>query len=256
MSITTRLATSLILLAASANCQAISVVGDIYGVITDPLKLGSAGDSATAATNRAIEAILTLQKNNDANVMKYIAELRGLIDKINDAVTKQRQDLLTESILAVEKMADRLDTSIKLFFATAECSAKVIVADALKTAFGNNFRFISKDNVEVTLPFEKTTTRFFGLFTKTERETVEIDLSKIESPSEIYEVIRNRYISNLTNIKEDSKANTLVSAYADMGRFAKQAYCFYRDDGYGKHLIQEYSRHEYMVHMWSAVDYR
>lgn len=232
-----------------------NVVEDAWGIVTDPLKIGSAGDSAVKAVNRATEALVTLQRETDSDIRDYLKELSGLILQLEGAIDRQSSAVITRIVKEINQFSDRLDRSINSAIVQLECAAEVTLNDTLKRSMGGNVKFITRDKLEIVLPFQKPSSGFWSsLFDSEEDDIIEIDLSRVSSPFRVYEDIRDRHLENLKYIKPDSRTKDLVLIYADIARFARFAHCHYRNDAYGLLLSREYTHFDSLVRPWvSAV---
>jgi len=214
---------ALVLTIFFASSTSANVLKDAWGVITDPLKLASAGNSAVEAVNRAEDALLALkalQRDTDADIRFYLDRLSGLIAELESAIDRRSTAIISRIVDEINAFADRIDRSINSAIVQLECAAEVTLNDTLKRAFGGNIMLITRDKLEIVLPFKK---QIGGIFPMTTDDIVEIDLTHVTSPFHIYEIIRDRHLQNIKYANPDSRAKDLVLAYADIARFARFA---------------------------------
>ena len=229
-----------------------SIFADIWGVATDPLKIGKAGNSAVEAANRVSSTLLSLQQDTDKDIRYYLNRFQGIIRQIEQAVSTERQATIESLIVELHTLADRMDITIRKIFVEAECAVEVTLNDTLRRAFGGNIRFLSDDKLELVLPIKvrRDSSISRKLFGEYQDDVIEIDLAKSYSPSKIYEIIRDRHLASLSRITPNTRARDVVLLYADIARFARQARCHYRTDSYGLLLTREYITFDELANAW------
>ena len=243
--------TFLILLSSAANT---SVISDLWGVVVDPLKLESAGNSANTAVDKATQSLTLLQNELDQDIRDYLAEFSLLIDKLDDAVARQRQDLIDQVVTEINKFTIKVDNLITKAIVEAECAVEVTLTDTIRRALGGNVRFLTRNTLKIELPFTKPGNWWQALLgRKQTADLIEIDLSRSQSPYAIYEQIRDEHLANLNYANSESDAIKLVNTYAEIARFARLAHCHYRNDAYGSRLTREYKHFNLMVVPWTNV---
>jgi hypothetical protein len=231
-----------------------NVVEDYWGIVTDPLKIGAAGESAVEAVNRANKSLLALQSETDADIRHYLDSLSELLEELEEAIDRQSSVFISRVVDEINTFADRIDRSVNATIVQLECAAEVTLNDTLRRSLGGNIKYISRDKLEIVLPFKKPNTSFFSsLFSDEVDDIVEIDLSKSHNPFHVYEEIRDRHLQNIKYAKPDSRAKDLVLAYAEIARFARFSHCHYRNDSYGLLLSREYTHYDALVRPWVST---
>ena len=230
------------------------VVGDAWGFVTDPLGIARAGQSVEKAVNRASNTLVTLQEATDEDIREYLNSFSSLIIQLEDAVHRQRDDLVREVTREINKFADKIDKSVNRAMIEIECVIVVSMDKALRETFGGNLRFISRDTLEIVLPFKKPNNGILSFFKgKVEDDIISIDLTTLQSYAKTYELIRDRHLDNLKYATPDSPANDLIIVYADIARFGRNTLCHYRNDIYGLELSREIDYFNALVRPWTKA---
>lgn len=210
---------SMMLLPAGAHA---GLVEDAWGVATDPLKLGKAGDSAVqvaASIERTVRELQDLEGKTNLDVRDRMDQMRQIVEGLQTAVSQNVENLgaiadasLTR-VSAIEAQTN-LD-AINLIY-RAQCLAQGVVDQQIPKAIQEALDRLNQSEPGIS---------FLGIkILKFKAKSVPLD-----DPDIAYRTLRAGYFERLDALKPDADPYWIVSAYGNLERLARLARCNYID---------------------------
>lgn len=218
-------------------------VDDVWGVVTDPLKLGKASSELSDTVDRTLSGLRELETKTNKDVTDRIEKLRAIVTDVLDAVDKrsaelqQTVDRALRSAKEIEQQTYR--DAIDLIY-RAQCTVEVFTSDQLQRAISQSIESIRQSNPGITFLGIK----FAGIGVKS---------ITITDPDQAYISTKKYYLSKLKVLKDDDPAIGILSVYSNIARFARFTRCHYLDLGMGLLFIQEQKDFEMKASPWLKV---
>lgn len=243
-----------LLLAIAPAPLAADIVKDAWGILTDPLKLGSGSSNLLASVREARDAISALddlQAQTDENVRHYLADIDEKIADI-DGRTEARIAQVADEILEIEEVIVR---DIKTVIRDVECAAIRTLEDALEQTFRDILPApLEGSSRYVQMPFGTQRGSILGFIPWGEQPRVlEIDLSTSPPPDKIFRDIESAYLQSLSEATDDDRAIVLIATYANLARLAKKTSCFYQGGHFEDVLTRKYIFYNARIYPWTET---
>lgn len=186
-------------------------IGDIWGVVTDPLKLRQSSQNVSNSIERSLQELSRLQKTTDYDVQQRLEQIQQIaestISGISGAIDKAERD-----IAQLEKQINR--DAIDLIYRAQCLSANV--NDQLQNAMSRAIQQIEKSNPNVSL---------IGI--PIVRFNVESD--GLPSPDKVYTETKRAMIAELDTLNDKSPADKIYWTYQNLENLARWTRCRYLD---------------------------
>ena len=192
------------------------VFEDVWGVVTDPLKLGQSSAQLAASVERVMLQLQALQAKADYDVKQRLEQVRSIL--------KETIAEASERMLAVEKEINA--DAVRLIY-RAQCATDVVLLDRLQRSFAQLISNLNKANPGI---------RILGV-------TI-IDVSanevKIDNPDQAYASTKAAVMSRLEQtMSDESNAYDILSAYQNLAMAASFTRCHYIDLALAVRLTEE-----------------
>ncbi|VWC91818.1 hypothetical protein BLA39750_01945 [Burkholderia lata] len=208
-------------------CQA-TLLGDVWGITTDPLKLGRGSENILDSVIRiqqVIQDLDSLEIRTNSDIAKRIQDLKLIIDEViasvNNGLAVEQQ--LVQEVAAIE--ADIFQKA-EILIEDAQC-AVAVAANEVDTEL---------KQAAFTIHQVNPTIRIFGIpVVKMTTDNV-----KVQDPWQTYQSIAAYHISEVEQLAPDSPANEFVHHYAEIVRLGRRTQCLYRGQPTALWLEQVY----------------
>ncbi|MBS7534822.1 hypothetical protein KHC28_14255 [Ancylobacter sonchi] len=183
--------------------------GDVWGVVTDPFKIGRASENIVHAVERAAIHISRIQKDIDSSAEARINQIQGVLrdTKLN------LDDSIDKALTRISSISDKLflDTSNLVRCSTEEAARSI--QDHLSQSLNDLGR--RKPRIAV-----------FGWTIL----TAEIDSQDITSPIASFREVKAIYDQKISAISPSDHPSKLTDYYAEIARLARLTACHYHND--------------------------
>lgn len=192
------------------------IANDVWGIVTDPLKIGKGTENLIHAVERAgINAERLEGKTNE--------DFKARIDQINYIIKETRKDF-REGIDKIEEIANTSFNQIteletKIFSDAAElvkCSV-VTTKHEMQTAIADSLNKIGKRKPRFVI---------FGW----EVGSVKFEPEDIETPMESFRTIKKEYQGRWSRLKLSDHPQMLTDGYSELQRIADLTRCHFKHD--------------------------
>jgi hypothetical protein len=210
---------------------------DVWGVVTDPLKLDKASSELSSSVDRSLIQLSALEGSANAHVEQRLDQIRSIL---NEAIDRENISIAS-AISQMETLEDSInDDAISLVY-RGQCVAEVAMLDQAQRGFA-----AAIDNLIKTDPG----IRILGITIITfHAKHVQID-----DPDKAYISARDNVMSKLRETTNDSTdAYEILSAYQNLERAARFARCHYIDQDIGKKYTKEINELERLSDPWVSV---
>lgn len=207
--------------------------GDVWGVVTDPFKLGQASSEASASVDRIIVALELLQTNFGSDVRDYLV----LIDEMIGSVDQAAEDRISQ----IEQIVFQLEAEIfndahKLLVET-ECSVERLLGRTLPETVYAMLVQLEEADISVNLPFGADA-------------ELTVEAVRPLSPDITYIRIRNAYLGYISDLNEGDSAYQIIIGYQNISELAFRTYCHFARSGGGQNFLEEHAQYASLLRPW------
>lgn len=237
---------STLLLISTSTAHA-NVLDDVWGIVVDPLKIGSGAEDVLSSVREA-QILLTglhdLQEETDQDIRFYLQD----IDKKINRVEEVGQALINQTLAGLTELETKITKDLHDVIKAAKCEA----IDAADDVFNKALRDVLPSWLEgnyryVQLPFGTESSWIFW----TKPKTVKIDMSLGPSAQVQFETIETAVLENLAQYADaNSSTARLVGAYADLARLARRFQCLHTGDHFNDYFVRKYAKYNAEVYPW------
>lgn len=206
---------------------------DVWGVITDPFKLGQASSEASDAVDRIIVALELLQTNFDSDVRDYLVQINEMIGAVDQAA-EDRVSQIEQIVLQLE--AEIFKDAHKLLVET-ECSVECLLGRTLPETVYAMLLQLEEADISVKLPFVKDA-------------ELTVEAVRPLSPDITYIRIRNAYLGYIKGLNESDSAYQIIIGYQNISELAFRTYCHFARSGGGQNFLEEHAKYASLLRPW------
>lgn len=215
-------------------------LGDVWGVVTDPLKLKRSSDTLADSVDRSLIQLQQLEGVVNYDTKERLEQIRSILKDAmqgGDAIIKRA----TSSALEIEGKIN--DDAVRLIY-NAKCAVDVTLKNTAQEAMAGLLNQVSKARPAV---------KFLGV-TIVNYSSKEV---KIDNPNDAYASAKSNIISVLNeNLESHSPASRIFFAYQNLQAAAKYALCYYivNNGPAGQKIwVQEINELERLMVPWTVV---
>lgn len=227
------------------------IVGDAWGILIDPFKLGAGSENlveAVKGARDAISALDALQDDTDADVRFYLTDIDRKLSRI-ESDTNELVDHVADEILNIEKTVVR---DVRLAIREFECAFIRVLDDALNQSLRDVLPSIAEGQTRyVRMPYGTQRGYKLGFIPwGNEPKVLEIDLSSGPSPFQVFQEIEMGYLESLEEADDQDSVILLLATYGNLAALAKKTACFYEGAHFEELLVQKYIYYNARVYPW------
>ena len=223
-----------------------SAIGDVWGIATDPLKLGKASEKILEAIDRVgplIQQVNQLEGTTNQDLRDRLDQLQAIVDEVTSAVDRNvanvmqivAQAEMSVAIIEQQVYADAVD-----ILSRTQCLVENVATDEIQRAISAAVGDLRKADPSITfLGF-----RIINLATN--------DVQVLD-PDQAYVSIRDNYLLSLAKLKATDPAYKIVSIYANISRIAALTRCHYQDKPLAVILLQQEREYDRLAWYWTQV---
>jgi hypothetical protein len=198
------------------------VIGDLSGIVSDPLKLGNASSDILESVKRIqlmLNQVGSIEATTNVDLANSIAQVKDVVNEVVTAVDQNVANLSQVISQAETKMA-ALEQTIYIdaqsLLNQAQCVAHNITTTDVQEAIAD---------AVASLQASDPTVKILGI------RVVSIKLKQVQiiDPDQAYISIRDAYKKKLAALGPTDSAYTIISTYANIERVALDASCAYTD---------------------------
>jgi len=222
------------------------VLGDIGGILTDPLKLGKASQNILESVQRLqlmLNQIGSLEATTNSDLADRILQVKDVVDEVIAAVDRNVANL-SQIIAQAEMQIASLEQTIYLdaqsILDKVQCVAQNIATIQVQEAVANAVSALSDADPSI---------RFLGI------KIIDLKARKVQitDPDQAYISIREGYLKRLSALRPTDSAYTIVSTYANIERLAEGASCAYRDPTLAALFLKEEFNYQRLAEPWANI---
>lgn len=223
--------------------QAASFVDDIWGVVTDPLKLEKGSKELANALDQTLAELRELEQVANRDVGERIEQLRLVVADVITAIDRNAANLkgtvegALKTVRDIEEKAYR--DAVNLIY-RGQCVAEVFTSDQLERSLAKLIEEIIAANPGINM----LGIRVGGLT---------VNSVTITDPDQAYRSTKKYYLGKLKTIKESDDAFDILSIYQNIARFARFTRCHYLDLEEGLLFVEEQKDYEIKTSPWINV---
>jgi hypothetical protein len=177
--------------------EAASFLSDVWGVVTDPLKLGKASQELSNAIERTLAGLRDLEQTANQDVKARIDQLRTITTEVIAAVDRNAlnlRDIVDGSLRKVQDIEEKTyRDAIELIY-RGQCTAEVFTSDQLQRSLAQVIENIIQANPGVT---------FLGIRVA----GVNLKSVTITDPDKAYISAKRYYLERLKILKDNDPAS-------------------------------------------------
>lgn len=209
---------------------------DMYGVVTDPLKLKATSSKISDSAERILLQLEALRGRTDYDIQQRLEQLRSILQDVIDGTDKVISNAITK-ISALEQ--DIYADAIRLIY-RAQCAA-VDVMDQFHRSFAQMVAEIRKANPGINIAGIRIA-------------NVKLNEVVIENPDQAYRSSKAAIFASLSvKVSDNSTAYDILSAYQNLARAAKFTRCHYLDLALEKRWVEEANDMERLSMPWTTI---
>jgi hypothetical protein len=231
--------TVVLFLSMPISVSATTALQDVWGIATDPLKLGKASSELSASLERTMAQLAILESQTNYDVRERLEQIRRILkDVVIDAQSTVAE--ATRGMFALEAAINA--DAIKLIYA-AQCATEVALMDQFQRSFAQLITNLKKADPSVTI----LGVRILSLNTN----DVQID-----QPDQAYISAKTIVFNNLNDdkkVNDDSKAYDILSAYQNLERAARFTRCHYINQRLETRWVEEVNELERLSLPWVTI---
>jgi hypothetical protein len=198
------------------------VIGDLSGVLADPIKLGQASNDILKSVERIqlmLNQVGSIEATTNVDLANRISQVRDVVDEVITAVDQNVANL-SQIISKAETEMATLEQTIYLdaqeLLNKAQCVAQNITTIDVQQAIVNAVASLQASDPTVTILGIKAL-------------NLQLKTVQIIDPDQAYISIRDAYNKKLAALGPSDSAYTIISTYANIERVALDASCAYTD---------------------------
>lgn len=197
----------------SQDARAKSFLADLWGVATDPLKLGQASTTVASSAQRILIELDQLQARTNYDITQRLEQVRSIIQETMSGT----RDLIADAELRIKRLEAAIYQDAMRLLHEAECVPETVLNDQLPRSFATLLNQFQRAEPGV---------RLFGvriISAGTNEVTVEDpDKAYLSAETKAFEILRK-------TVTDKTPAYQIVSTYENLARAARLTRCHYRD---------------------------
>jgi hypothetical protein len=216
-----------------------NIVGDAWGIATDPFKLAKASDNILEAINRindTINSVRSVEGKTNADVKDRLDQVQGIVDAV---VSGARTDI-REATQEVEALEAKIYADLMDVLQQVECVAEDVAVEELPQAIANALNLVNEANIHIDI---------FGI------KVINLQSNQIQitDPDAAYVTTRNAYLAYIRTLGPDAPAYTIVSKLGNIARVAQLTRCVYRGNPLDEPLYREERQYSALSNAWTST---
>ena len=215
---------------------AADIFGDVWGVVTDPLKIRSSSREISSVVDRSIVSLELMQDEFDSDVRDYISELQKVIRMVDRAGAEN----ILRAKNAVLEVERQVYGDAQKLLQEVECAAERFSKGTLPETLELIIQQLADSEIEVTLPFGQTA-------------EASIEAAKATSPDSAYIETRDSYLEVLEMVDDQTSAYEIISVYQNIAELAFKTHCHYAKSGGGELFLREFATYSAELRPWLSV---
>lgn len=231
---------SILLLLQIAPARA-NIFKDVWGVVTDPLKLNAASGQVSASLYRTMLQADELEAKGDMDVAARLTQIQGIVD---DALSGSRA-LEAQAAADMTRLEQKVNADANNTIYNVQCVAETSLNDSLQRAASQLLEQVRASHWVV---------RLLGFNIIDFGPTVKVSIS---DPDQAYWSLKTTVLGELARTQSDSSpAYDIISAYQNLERMAKLTTCYYKqftNQEFVGRFISEANNMEVMTLQWTSV---
>jgi hypothetical protein len=213
------------------------LLGDLAGIVTDPLKFGKMSENFKDAVLQALSQINALADKANGIAKARLEQLKGIVDDAIQGGVAAEQLAFDELM----KLENKIYNDIQTILTDVQCATIVAAEGTLQSAL-----IAALKNIAATQP----TLSILNIPVAKLSTSSPPDLPK---PDVAFYKVRDEVKARLDAIKDTDRAYEIVSAYGNLEALAKRTRCFYNHQEFEKQFIREESFYRVKQQSWFAI---
>ena len=214
-----------------------NIFSDIWGVVTDPLKLRASSSTLSDSVNRSLFQLSGMESVVNSHVQERLLQIREIITSAIDGEAKVVNEAI-DRMAALEVQINK--DAVSLIYRT-QCFTEVALLDQARRAFEKILEDISLSEPGIEI---------FGYkFVKYSSKKVIIENPDV-AYNEAKKVILEKLAKSVTN---QSNAYEILSTYQNLERSARFVRCHYIDQALAVKYTREINELEVLSAPWVGV---
>tara|TARA_Y100000815_G_C13316135_1_gene490493 strand:- start:893 stop:1612 length:720 start_codon:yes stop_codon:yes gene_type:complete len=189
---------------------------DVWGVITDPLKLDRGSENLIHTVERAALHFDRIRGNIDENVEAHLNRISEIIKETQQSFNESSADTFNRIDSTIEKINDLQKIIYRDTAQLVKCTTEVSLLQ-LRSALAKSLNDLGKRNPRL---------KFFGITIV----SAEIEYQDINNPLESFREIKRLIQFELQSVGETDHPSKITDAYAEIQRLSDLTRCHYKDD--------------------------
>lgn len=213
---------------------------DVFGIVTDPLKVGEASSNALDAI-RSLERIVSqideLREKFDADVDGHLTNVQTILAQANADIENRIEQAATE----LRNLEQQLYRDALSLLREAECTLERMSNDAMLRSFASSINLIRRSNPTFLVDL--------GLLQP--KGEIQLEQVAVIDPDKAYLAIRRERLAMLELVKEEDLAySEVVSIYQNLGRLALATTCHYDRSGGSQIFLRDVNEFRVLSVPW------
>jgi len=222
------------------------VLGDVWGIATDPIKLGRASQNILNSVERIQQMLNQLgnvESTTNQDLTDRINQVKGVVDEVITAVNQNAsnlQQIIDDAEQKIAALENQIYLDAESLLDRVQCIAQNLATIQIQQAIANAVAELREADPEIT---------FLGI------TIINLHLRqiKITDPDRAYMSVRDGYLNRLNALGPDSSAYTIVSIYGNIERLAEGASCAYRDPTVALIFLKEEFNYRRLAAPWANI---
>ncbi len=210
------------------------LIGDVWGVVTDPLKLRASSSTLAESLERTLQQLSALEGQVNGHVEQRLEQIRSIV---KDALSGERE-LIERATDAMVQLEGKVNEDAIALIYRAECAAGH-VDDEIQNAVARVADQITKRDPRLTI---------FGMTAA----QLKSDPIVLQQPNEVYAALKVELLKGLddAHVHEDTPAATIFWTYENLASQAKWTKCKYLDQEGAKAFTVEWNELQRLSRPW------
>ena len=193
-------------------CDA-NVFGDLWGVVTDPLKLGKASTELSDSAQRSLIQISELESQTNYDAQQRLEQMRSIL---KDAITSG-ETVIDEVTNKMHDLEDKINQDAINLIYRAQCATQTVMMVQMQQSFAQFIKNVRDADPGIRI-LGITLVRFH------------VNEIRVANPDDAYITAKAAVLAKLDkDVKDNTSAYNILSTYENLSRQAGYTRCYYID---------------------------
>lgn len=203
----------LLLLMLSVHTAEANFFQDVWGVVTDPLKLQKSSSTLSDSVERSLIELKALEGTTNGHVQERLDQIRSIV---NSAIGGTN-DAIASAISQMNQLERQINDDAVNIIYRGQCVIEVGTMDQIQRMYADFIANLRESEPGISI---------FGI------KIISISAKKVDvtDPDKAFFSLKEAVLKRLrSDIKDDTSAYDILSAYQNLARLARLTRCHYID---------------------------